>query len=555
MQFPGKTETRLAIVIMSVAMAPLLVAVLFARSMFSQAASVWFNPEVGTELDRGVGLYKDYVRVIKEDMRHRAELLAEDDALREAAKKKSPADLERALAPLFAKYPDIVALKVLTESGELLGQRDRGRPVDEGRERSLDVTRPLTRDDAAASLVVTFAADRNKLDGLEASSAVVAKYHQLEGSRTDLYSGYVTAFAALLGITSVATVGLGILLARGVTKRINRLGAAMNLVAQGDLTARVPVTGTDELTELAFGFNRMLDEISQTRARLEFLQRLGAWQEMAQRLAHEIKNPLTPIQLAVQECHRKYAGEDGKYRSLLDTTLEIVEEEVATLRRLVSNFSNFARLPHSELRDGSLREFVLECSSQLGHLEDEGEPIGEDARRTNVTIDWRVPTGELPVAVDRQMLRRVVVNLVRNAVQAIRGARGEGGTVRVSAEAEGQGAVLYIDDDGPGIPDELQARVFEPYFTTKSDGTGLGLAIVKKVVVEHGGSISAAKSPLGGARFAVHLPPPTSLALAAAREARELALRAGVSTSQLDVPEIKALREAARAKKSAREDA
>src|SRR5207237_9760404 len=122
----------------------------------------------------------------------------------------------------------------------------------------------------------------------------------------------------------------GILLARGITRRINRLGLSINLVAQGDLSVRVPVTGSDELTDLARTFNRMLSEMAQSRARIEYLQRIGAWQEMAQRLAHEIKNPLTPIQLAVQECHHKYTGDDSRFRALLDTTLEIVEEEVGT---------------------------------------------------------------------------------------------------------------------------------------------------------------------------------------------------------------------------------
>jgi nitrogen fixation/metabolism regulation signal transduction histidine kinase len=550
---PGKTETRLALVILTVTTAPLLVAVLLARSMFSQASAIWFNPEVGRELDRGVELYKDYVKAVKDDMRHQTDALAADEPLREAARKKNVAHLSKELDALFPHYPELVSLRVTDTSGHVLATRDRGRPVDETTERSLEVARPLGADPDPATLVATFAADRKKLDSLESASGVVARYHQLESSRSELDSGYVAAFAALLGITSIMTVGLGIFLARGVTRRITRLGAAMNLAAQGDLTARVPITGSDELTELAAGFNRMLEEISQTRARLEFMQKVGAWQEMAQRLAHEIKNPLTPIQLAVQECHRKYPGDDRKFRELLDATLEIVEEEVGTLRRLVSNFSNFARLPHAELRDGSLRDFVKECAGQLAHLEDEGGSVDQDAASTNVTIEWSVPDAPLPVAIDKQMLRRVIVNLVRNAVQAIRGARGEGGHVCVSAAAEGMGAVLFIDDDGPGVSGDVAARVFEPYYTTKAEGTGLGLAIVKKIIVEHGGAIDVAKSSLGGARFSVHLPPPTSTALQAAREARELALRMGVSTSQLEIPEIAALREA-RAKESARDD-
>jgi nitrogen fixation/metabolism regulation signal transduction histidine kinase len=336
---------------------------------------------------------------------------------------------------------------------------------------------------------------------------------------------------------------LGILLARGLTRRINRLGAAINLVAEGDLSVRVPVTGSDELTDLARTFNRMLAEMAQSRTRIEFLQRIGAWQDMAQRLAHEIKNPLTPIQLAVQEAHKKYEGDDPKYRALLDTTREIVEEEVGTLRRLVGNFSNFARLPHAELAEANLSDFLRDCENQLAHLEDvspgEGTPMSdaEPIPAQNVEIRWEVPEGPILVAIDRQMLRRVLVNLVRNAAQAIRDARSTSvptgevlGRVLVSAHKDGDGARIDVDDDGPGIAASMRGRIFDPYFTTKADGTGLGLAIVKKIVVEHGGEIEAEKSTrLGGARFVLRLPGLKILAIsAAAKEARELARRQGV---------------------------
>jgi nitrogen fixation/metabolism regulation signal transduction histidine kinase len=299
----------------------------------------------------------------------------------------------------------------------------------------------------------------------------------------------------------------------------------------------VPVTGSDELTELGVTFNRMLDEMERSRARIEFLQRIGAWQEMARRLAHEIKNPLTPIQLAVQECHKKYAGDDPRFRALLDTTLEIVEEEVGTLRRLVGDFSNFARLPHAELREANLQDFLKECSDQLVHLELEadggdGAPSPSDALRAHeVDVTWELPPEPLPVEIDKQMIRRVFVNLVRNALQAIRDARktrGDGesgapeGRVVVSARTDGDGAALIVEDDGPGISADHRERVFDPYFTTKTDGTGLGLAIVKKIVVEHGGTVSAGSSErLGGAMFIVRLPGRKTLALAAAREARD----------------------------------
>ena len=528
--------------ILFTAVLPLAAALLLANFMFSYASAIWFDPEVGRQLDRGAALYKDYVAAIKTDMRHQTDAIATDELLREASKTRNGALIEVQLDALFPRFPELVSLTIqevkLDESGDemeskLLAQRTRGRPVDEAIERTLNVERPVWEDPGKKSqikIAAMFAIDRHRLDEhldeLNSTANVVTKYHNMEKSRSDLYRGALYAFAALLCVTMLLTVVLGTLLARGVTRRINRLAAAINLVAEGDLAVRVPVTGSDELTDLARTFNRMLGEMAQSRARIEYLQRIGAWQEMAKRLAHEIKNPLTPIQLAVQECHRKYGGEDPKYRALLDTTLEIVEEEVGTLRRLVGNFSNFARLPQAELQESSLRDFLKECSEQLAHLEDASlgtdSPDAEPIVANNVSIVWRVPDEPLRASIDRQMLRRVVVNLVRNAVQAIRDSKkgdlGANGNIVVSAHADGSGTAIEVEDDGPGIPADAVARVFDPYFTTKSDGTGLGLAIVKKIVVEHNGTIEAGESAsLGGARFVVHLPGPETLATTAAR--------------------------------------
>lgn len=533
--FPGKTERRLALVVLLVGVLPLAAALWLAASLFRQASGLWWNPAIGEQLDRGVEVYKDYVKAVKDDLKHQTVAIAADETLREAAQKRNVELLEPELDRAFAAYPNLVSLEVLTEGGDMLARRDRGRPVDEDRERSLDVVRPLGDDPDAPQLAATFAVPRQRLDELEVAGAVVARYHQVESSRSELYGGYLDAFTAVLVVTALATVALGILLARGVTRRITRLGAALDVAAQGDLSVRVPVTGSDELTEVARSFNRMLAEVASSRARIEFLQRMGAWQEMAQRLAHEIKNPLTPIQLAVEECHRRYEGDDPKFRGLLSTTREIVDEEIGTLRRLVTNFSSFARLPHAELRADDLRAFLAECAQQLGHLEDpslgEASADAEPLALADVKIAWRLPEEGIVVAIDRQMLRRVIVNLVRNAVQAVHGTRSEGHVV-VSAERDDDGgARVAVDDDGPGLgaPD-VAPRVFEPYFTTKEDGTGLGLAIVKRIVVEHGGTVEGGPSPtLGGARFVVRLRGPEVLEPAEALKlARERARREGV---------------------------
>jgi two-component system nitrogen regulation sensor histidine kinase NtrY len=523
----GKIERRLALVILLTATLPLAGALALAIALMDYASSVWLRPEVEQQLERGIDLYKTYIRSVKADMNHQADAMAGDVALREAAARHDAVATSAALDAIFPRYAQLVSLAVEDEDARTLAARDRGSPIDEATERRLEVRRPLTHTEGVATLVATFAFDRRYEQELDNAGTVHDMYAQLGKERARVYAPYYEAFAVILGITVVLTVAAGFLLARPFTRRIRQLAGAINEVARGNLDVRVAVVGADELTDLAAVFNRMLTDMQQSRARIEYLQRIGAWQEMAQRLAHEIKNPLTPIQLAVQECHRKYAGGDGRFRALLDTTLEIVEEEVGTLRRLVGNFSSFARLPHAELKEGSVRDFLRECSEQLGHLgvEASGEDGGEDVIvGPDVQIRWEVPAEDILVAIDRQMMRRVVVNLVRNAAQAVRGGKPAAsqspvrGHVVVRAERRPGGVDLLVEDDGPGVPPTSRERVFDPYFTTKAEGTGLGLAIVKKIVVEHNGTIDVRTSErLGGAAFVVFLPSPLSLAVAAAQ--------------------------------------
>jgi len=527
---------------------PLCVAIWWANQELHNAAGVWLNDDVDAELDHALEGYKDNVNLIKEDMRHQTDAIAYNETLRGIVRDGDATRTAAELDLIAGRYPELLSLTVEDRDGKVLATHRRGHPLDGATERSLTVVRPISPDPDPPYLVATFAVARAKVDAPETTGKVIEAWHHAKETRGNVYETETGAFAALVGSTMLITLVSGTLLARTVTRRISRLAAAINLVAKGDLSIRVPETGSDEVTELGKTFNRMLGEMDASRARIEFLQRIGAWQEMAQRLAHEIKNPLTPIQLAVQECHRKYKGDDPRFRTLLDTTLEIVEEEVGTLRRLVGDFSNFARLPHAELLEADLREFLRECSEQLGHLElaseasSDGTLDAEELATQDVEVTWVVPEEALPASIDRQMLRRVLINLVRNSVQAVRGKEPSGkvtegapslrGRVRVSACAAGDGAMLTVEDDGPGIPVDKRTRVFDPYFTTKADGTGLGLAIVKKIVVEHGGTIDVEASELlGGAAFRVHLPGPTTRELMAAREAKDRASLRDVSAS------------------------
>jgi two-component system nitrogen regulation sensor histidine kinase NtrY len=517
----GRIERRLAAAIVLTALIPLLGAVYLAKSMVSATANRFFVPEIGARLDESIGLYQELARAEKNAMRSETHAMATEPELVQAVTKHDAPALERALDTLRKAHPDLVSLGVV-QGGKTLGTADRGHPVDETRELTLEVRRPIAGlpkvassgahreddadDDETPALVALFAADKARFDRLERMTEFVDTYGKIASRRKVDEQTYLAAFAALLGVTIALAIGVGILLARDVSKRIVRLAEATRKVGAGDLSTRVEEAGSDEVADLARAFNRMLAEVETTRARIEYLQRIGAWQEMARRLAHEIKNPLTPIQLAVEEIHQRYSGTDAPYRKLLDATLEVVEAEVSTLRRLVGEFSDFARLPEAHLEPSDLVEFLRERSEQSSILDD-GTAMGNEGETLpQVTVSFDLPKEPAPAALDKQMLRRALINLIRNAAQALRDAGKVNGRVQVSLCRSGDFWAIDVDDDGPGIPAEMRERIFDPYVTTKGDGTGLGLAIVKKVVVEHGGGITALTSPLGGARLRVTIP-------------------------------------------------
>jgi nitrogen fixation/metabolism regulation signal transduction histidine kinase len=216
---------------------------------------------------------------------------------------------------------------------------------------------------------------------------------------------------------------------------------------------------------------------------------------VARRLAHEIKNPLTPIQLSVQELATQYRGDDAAYKKLLATATEILHEEITGLRRLVDDFSAFAKLPKVEPKPVDLHALVAEAV----RLQPEWQP--------HVTVE--PATAPVSALCDKLLFRRVIANLVENAIQAARGA-GKEPQVRITVEprpAQRTAAVL-VDDNGPGVPPAERHRIFDPYVTYREGGTGLGLAIVRKILIDHGGDVSAqeAPPPLGGARLAVEIP-------------------------------------------------
>jgi two-component system nitrogen regulation sensor histidine kinase NtrY len=234
-------------------------------------------------------------------------------------------------------------------------------------------------------------------------------------------------------------------------------------------------------------------------------QRVAAWREVARRIAHEIKNPLTPVQLSAQRLRRRFSEQIGEGKEIFDECTTTIERQVDELRRMVNEFSEFARMPEARLLPGDLNATVAEAVSLYKNA--------HAGIRIELTADAAVPSFDL----DREQIKRAVINLLDNACAAV--ADGAGTEVTVSTDYDRAIGIvrLTIADDGAGMSDDVKSRLFEPYFSTKKGGTGLGLTIVHRIVADHEGFIRVQENRPKGTRFVIELPAKGAEARATAR--------------------------------------
>ncbi len=288
------------------------------------------------------------------------------------------------------------------------------------------------------------------------------------------------------------------LVARALVRPLARLREGMQAVARGELDRLLPVESRDELGALARTFNWMLRQLAESRERLARQERELAWREMARQVAHEIKNPLTPMKLSVQHLRRAFARHEDpeKFAALFERVTTTLIEQIDTLAHIAADFSTLARLPTRRVAQVDLNEVIREAVRLM------------EAEASH-PIELALHPAPLIVAADREELRRVYINLIKNALQALVPERP--GWVRVTTrlEVEASGrrlAYSTVEDNGRGIPEALRARIFEPNFSTKTGGSGLGLAIVRQCVLDLQGTIGFESEEGVGTTFWLRLP-------------------------------------------------
>jgi nitrogen fixation/metabolism regulation signal transduction histidine kinase len=307
---------------------------------------------------------------------------------------------------------------------------------------------------------------------------------------------------------AVAGMGLffGLLLswwgAARVTSPVRKLAEGAREVSEGNWNARVNVRGSGELGQLALAFNRMTQQLNEQRERIVQAERVAAWRELARRLAHELKNPLFPLQTTVENLQRAKEQSPEQFEEVFRESTGILLSEIENLKAIVGRFSDFAKMPQPELAPVNLNEIVRGI---VKLFEAQFSAVG----RPPITLELHLAEDLPTIQADATLLRRAIENLVLNAMDAMPA----GGILMLRTAHENGGVDLEISDTGKGLTPEECERLFTPYYTTKQHGTGLGLAIVQSVVSDHGGSISVESETSVGTSFHIHLPgkPPLRL--------------------------------------------
>jgi signal transduction histidine kinase len=311
--------------------------------------------------------------------------------------------------------------------------------------------------------------------------------------------GELVELESVLRRTGMGVAAVGILLGMAlswwatarVTRPVQRLAESAARVAAGDWGATVDSPSADEIGQLARAFNRMTHELVAQRERLVQAERVAAWRELARRLAHELKNPLFPLQITVENMQRARERYPEQFDEVFREGAATLLAELAKLKQIIGRFSDFAKMPAPEMQPVNFNELVSETLKLF-------EPqFAQAGVRADAALDPRLR----PVQADPEQMTRVLRNLILNAIDAMP----EGGILTVRTASLEGGVRLEVSDTGQGLTPEESRRLFTPYYTTKTHGTGLGLAIVQSVVSDHHGRISVESEPGKGTTFRIEL--------------------------------------------------
>jgi len=301
------------------------------------------------------------------------------------------------------------------------------------------------------------------------------------------------------GVVSLAAVLIGLLLSWWISRRITRpveeLSAAAREVATGRWDTQIDVKGTDEVGQLATAFNDMTRTLASQKEKLVQTERVAAWRELARRLAHELRNPLFPLQITVENLQRARQLAPAQFQEVFNEATATLKAELANLNTIIGRFSDFSKMPAPQLTQVNVNETLRNAVRLF-------EPQFTAVGKPPITTEYFLADALPEIDADPDLLHRAFQNLVLNALDAMPA----GGTLMLRSSNGEDSVRIEVSDTGKGLTPEECSRLFTPYYTTKQQGTGLGLAIIQSIVADHHGTISVTSEEGRGATFRIELP-------------------------------------------------
>jgi two-component system nitrogen regulation sensor histidine kinase NtrY len=501
-----RLQNRIIIAFSLVATVPTIIVSVFSAYFFNFGIQSWFDKKISAVLDQSIivaELYLDEHRIqLKEttislaadvndnyytlvhNLPYFTEVLqreAEGRSLNEAIVIHRPTNT--VIANTFLSF----ALSFATIPIHLIKKADRGEIV----EINSDPTRirmlVKLKEHNDTYLLVGRLIDNKIINHIDKTNGAAAEYYRLKTRISDMEIKFSIIFILVALLLLLAAISWGTIFATKIVNPIKKLVLATEKVKNGDLTAQVPEDDShnDEIRVLSSAFNRMIKQIDRQQRELVIAQRALAWSDVARKVAHEIKNPLTPIHLASERLSRKFSNQVTD-KAEFDKYVQMIIRHTDDIKKIVSEFVNFARLPapifiHSDL--------ILLVKNLV-----------ESRKLINDTIVYEFVASEqyLNFICDTTQINQIIINLLKNSEESI-GLSRNTGHILVSIVKTESIVTITVEDDGIGFPIHLIDQATEAYVTTRSKGTGLGLAIIKKIALDHCATLDLANKPTEGA--------------------------------------------------------
>ncbi len=321
----------------------------------------------------------------------------------------------------------------------------------------------------------------------------LARYESKDFLKPYFHMGVGIVLLIMAIFIIVLSISLGFFLSRNITRPVLELANAAGDVASGNFNINLNRASSDELTLLFNSFNQMVKQLNESRKMVYQAQKLEAWREVARKLIHEIKNPLTPIRLSAERIQKRLKENKDDVENVILTGTDTIIEEVKVLTSMLSEFTRFARLPEMKGEFQNINPIIENCVNSF---------LGHEQIKFHLVLDNSIPD----IFVDKILFRQALINMLQNSVDAIENT----GNIHVKSELiyidEKKIARLSIRDDGIGILEKYHGKIFDPTFSTKESGTGIGLAIVNKIILEHNGKIVCNSVYRKGTEFIIDIP-------------------------------------------------